>query len=135
VRGAVQRRADHGAARPDERPERGEESVAVGNVLDDFERQRRVEALIRSGELVGGGDPVIDLQPARRGMRARHVDGWAGRVNARYGEAKPRHRFAHQPAAAANIDKPKPLEWPKVPGIAAEARQQLAPDELEPDRI
>jgi len=70
LRGTVQRRADDRAARPHERTERGEERVTIGDVLDDFERQRGVEALTRGGELFGGADPVIDLKPARRGMRA-----------------------------------------------------------------
>ena len=43
--GAVERRADKGAAWPNQRADSREERVAVGDVLDDFERQHRVKPL------------------------------------------------------------------------------------------
>ena len=58
--GAVQGGADESSPLPDQRPDRSEKNSGIGDVLDNFERQDRVEALPGAGHRFGTSDAVID---------------------------------------------------------------------------
>ena len=74
LRGAVQGGADKDPARPDQGAERGEERFAIGDVLDDFERQGDVETLADGADLFDAGIVVVDHETARLGMGTGDID-------------------------------------------------------------
>ena len=122
LRGAVQGGADKDPARPDQGAERGEERFAIGDVLDDFERQGDVETLAGGADLFDAGGAVVDLQTARLGMGAGDIDRRGIGVDPRYGKAEPGHRLGDKTAAAADVEQPQAVERPQRAGIAAEGR-------------
>ena len=85
-----------------QRGECGKETVASGDMFDDFHVQDHVELLARGGEVFGGGVAVIDGQPGLFGMKLRHGNVPGGGIRPDHAGPQPCHRFAQQPAAAAD---------------------------------
>ena len=79
-------------------------------MLDHFERQHRIEAHARLDERFGVGVAIIDGQTDRFGMGLRRGDRRRTCVDARHGEAEPRHRLGGQTAAAPDVEQPEPGE-------------------------
>ncbi len=106
---AVQRRQHHDSAWLHQRGYTFEEGWHVGHVLDHFEKQDGIEAAaacgeLLSGELLGGGGPIGDLEPRPVGVRLGCFDVLGRGVNAGDEGAEPRQGLGDQPAAAADIE-------------------------------
>ncbi len=69
------------------------------------------------------------------GVGLGRADVALGGVDAGDLEAQPRHGFAQQPAAAADVEQAQAFERPARARVAAEADQRLVADEGEPHRI
>ena len=79
----------------------------IRDMLDDFERKDDIEPFFLFYKLFGRGGAVIYLQPRIRCMRRCHRNRVPVGIDAGHVRAQPRHRLAHQPAAAADIQHRK----------------------------
>ena len=86
-------------------------------------------------DAVGVGSLAKGGPAERAGVKPRDRDVAVGGVRARDLGPEPRHRFRHQPAAAADVEDPQPLERARARQVARELRRDLAGDVVEPGRV
>src|SRR5207237_10186828 len=135
LRGAVQGRADKDPARPDQGTEPGEERLAIGDVLDDCQREGNVETRAGGADLFDAGGAVVDREAARIGMGAGDIDCRGIGVDPGHRKAEPGHWLGDKAAAAADIEQGQAVERPEGTGVAAKGCEQLPPDEIEADGV
>jgi len=104
-------------------------------MLDHLHVQHHVESLSRRRQVFGRGVAIVDVEPRSFGMDARHGDVALARVGAHHIGPQPRHRFAQEPAAAADVEQPQPCKGAFGGAVAAELGGDLADDILQPQRI
>ncbi|SIT53206.1 conserved hypothetical protein [Mesorhizobium prunaredense] len=113
----------------------GHEQVDVGNMLDHFHVEDDVEFLTGVSQVLCCRGTVIHHHADVGRMQLGHFDVGGGCVGADHFGAKPRHRLAQQPAAAADVEDAQALERPRRAWVAAEARRHLVAYIGKPDRI
>ena len=104
---AVQRGADKGAAGLDQRAERPRRTRRGRRRARSISSASTASKRSLAGASVfGGGDPVVDREPARLGVgsRATAIACAAASIPVT-AKAEPRHRLGDQPAAAADIEQ------------------------------
>ena len=104
-------------------------------MLDQFERQYRVEALARVGNRFGCGDPIVDNETGGLRVRLRRVDCFWPSIDTGHREAETGHRLGYEAAAAPDIEQGQSGKRPQLAGISMEMRQQPGPNEAEPSGI
>ncbi|AEW16984.1 hypothetical protein BAA13334_I01002 [Brucella abortus A13334] len=104
-------------------------------MLDHFHVEDHVEFFARICQRLCGGGAIIDIEAALGCMDFRHFDIGGGGVRADHGCAQARHRFAEQPAAAANVEKAKTFQRARRVRVAVELRADLFLDIGKPCRI
>src|SRR5215467_2288453 len=68
-------------------------------------------------------------------MRPRNVDCFGACIDAGHSEAQACHWFGDKAAAAPDVERGKPIEWPQRQGIATKVGCQMLADKAEPSRI
>jgi hypothetical protein len=102
---AVQRRADHVAARPHQLCECSHDRGRIRHVLEQFETGHQViGAGLYRGEFLGAREPVVDVQSAVLGMQSRDFEGCRREVDAGDAGTAADHAFGQQAATAADVE-------------------------------
>lgn len=135
ARSAIERRADKDAAGLNEGTEGGEEGIAIGDVLDDFEREDDVKAFAGACQRLDIRNPIIDRQPTRQGVGAGGGDRGPAGIDAGDGETEPGHRLGHEAAATADVREAQAGERRERARITLKMREELAADEIDADGI
>ncbi len=131
---AVERRQDHHATRFDQCGTGGDEQRAVGDMLDDFQRQHDIELPALRRQRLRRVTAIVDLEARLRGMNAGDIDILRRGVDPGNLGAEPRHRFGNQAAAATDIKQFKAVKRRQAAGTA-EMPDQMIADKSDPRRI
>ena len=131
----VDGRHDHQAAGLQEGRAGGHECRRVEHVLDHLHVEDDVEPARLAGEVLGGGDTVVDRQSLGDGVLAGGADVTLGGIDARHLGPEPGHGLGEETAAAADIEEGQALIGAAVERIAAETGGQLLANIGEADRI
>ena len=126
---------EHDAVRPHHLAAFRHEQADIGNVLDHLHVENHIEGLAGVGEVFGRRRAIIDRHARFGGVELRHLDVRGRSVGTDDLGAEPRHRFAQQPAAAADVEDAQAFERPRRARVAAEARGDLVAYPGKPDGI
>ncbi len=104
-------------------------------MLDHLHVEDHVEPLARRRHILGKTRPVVDGKLLLDGMDACRLDVLLGRVDPHHIGTQPRHRFAEQSAAAADIEESQTGKRPPVERVARQPATNLLLDIGQPHRI
>jgi aspartate kinase len=133
-RGAVDGGGDERTAGAHESRRRGEKDRGFSHMLDDFQRQHRIEALVGS-ELLDCRRAIVDREPGFRRMRPRRFECRDIGVDRRDGKAHPRHWLGDETAAAADVEEAQTGKRAEGARIAGEVPYQPVANEADARRI